>query len=159
MAEEFDLFGLPVLPPTERRGRPAHVPSNENRNRVNMLLSLGWSNERIAAALSITLPTLRKHYFSELKYRDVARDRLNMRRAELLWKQVEHGNVGAMKEFDRFLEKSDLMEFGQTSRPRSETKPAPAKVGKKEAALAAAQQPDVASPLGHLMARRQGSVN
>lgn len=109
MAEEFDLFGLPVLAKVERRGRPKHVPSSENRNRVNMLLALGWSNERISGALGITPPTLRRYYFSELKYREVARDRLDMRRAELLWKQVEQGNVGAMREFSRFVDKNDMM--------------------------------------------------
>lgn len=30
-----------------------------------MLLALGWNNERIAAALRITPPSLRRHYFSE----------------------------------------------------------------------------------------------
>lgn len=158
MAEEFDLFGMPILPRGETRGRPQHVASLENRNRVNMLLALGWSNERIAAALCITPPTLRRHYFSELKYREVARDRLNMRRAEQFWREAEKGNVGAMKAFGEFLKTSDLMEFGQTTRPPAAT-PKPEKLGKKEAALAAAKQPDAASPLGQLMAQRQGRAN
>ncbi|MGQ4273419.1 hypothetical protein [Terrihabitans sp. B22-R8] len=158
MSEEFDLFGDPVPEGRGSRGRPPHVPTIENRRRVNMLMALGWGNERIAGALRITLPTLRRHYFSELKFREVARDRLDMRRAEILWKEVEAGNVGAMREFDRFLEKSDLMEFGQTRRPRT-TPPAVPRLGKKEAALAAAQKPDSGSPLGQLMARRQRQVN
>lgn len=28
-----------------------------------MLVALGWNNKRIAAALFVTQPTLRKHYF------------------------------------------------------------------------------------------------
>ena len=78
-----------------------------------MLVGLGWSNERIAGVMLITLPTLRKHYFSELKIRAVARDRLDARLAMKLWEQVEDGNVGAMREFRKLQEHNDLMLFGQ----------------------------------------------
>lgn len=159
MSANFDLFGDPVPDGRGTRGRPAHVPTNENRRRVNMLMALGWSNERIAGALRITLPTLRRHYFSELKFRDVARDRLDMRRLELLFAEVEKGNVGAMKLLDRALEKSDLMLYGQAG-PVARRAPAkPAKVGKKEAAIAAAQRPDTSDALGRLIAQRQGMTN
>lgn len=132
MAENFDLFGDPVPDGRGGRGRPQHVPTKENRNRVNMLLALGWAGERIAAALRITLPTLRRHYFSELKYREVARDRLEMRRAEQLWKAAEGGNVGAMREFARFLERNDrvVSEHAMGAAPGKKEK-APAPVGKK----------------------------
>jgi hypothetical protein len=39
-------------------GRPEHIPTQQNRNRVSMLVALGWSNKRIAAALFVTLPSL-----------------------------------------------------------------------------------------------------
>ena len=156
MDVNFDLFGDPIAEGGRGRGRPAHVPTVENRRRVSMLLALGWGNERIAGALRITLPTFRRHYFSELKFRDVARDRLDMRRAELLWQQVEAGNVGAMKAFDRFLEKSDLMSFGRTGAAPAQKAPKGQKLGKKEAAAAAAHRPDTGSPLGQLIAQRQG---
>lgn len=159
MAENFDLFGDPVPDGRGARGRPQHVPTMENRRRVNMLMALGWSNERIAGALRITLPTLRRHYFSELKFRDVARDRLDMRRVELLWAEVEKGNVGAMKQMDRFLEKSDLMLFGRSGGGPAKAPAKAPKLGKKEAALAAAQRPDTGSTLGQLIAKRQGQVN
>lgn len=121
-----------------------------------MLLALGWGNERIAGALRITLPTFRRHYFSELKFRDVARDRLDMRRVELLWAEVEKGNVAAMKALDRFLEKSDLMLFGRSGSAPAKPPAKTAKLGKKEAAAAAAHRPDTGSPLGQLIAQRQG---
>ena len=159
MAEIFDLFGDPVASGDGRRGRPPHLPTIQNRNKVNLLLALGWSNDRIAGALRITAPTLRRHYFSELRSRDVARDRLDLRRAEVLWREAEAGNVGAMKEFGRFLERNDLMLFGQVSRPQPAPSPKPAKLGKKEAALAAAQHPDAGSTLGQLIARRQGQTH
>ncbi|HEX7883150.1 MAG TPA: hypothetical protein VF499_10480 [Afipia sp.] len=161
MTANFDLFGDPVPANHGGRGRPQHVPTQENRNRVNMLLAMGWNNERIAATLRVTLPTLRKHYFSELKYRAVARDRLD---AVLLMKAFEGTEKGRLGPFLKLVERNDLMNFGQTSRPRTsqpaETKPEkPAKVGKKEEALAAAHAPDVGSPMGELMARRQQSVS
>ncbi len=95
MSEIFDLFGDPVPSNWGGRGRPEHIPTQQNRNRVSMLVALGWSNARIAAALYVTQPTLRKHYFSELKFREVARDRLEAGVAMKLWEGVQAGNVSA----------------------------------------------------------------
>lgn len=153
-APRFDLFGDPVPDGWGRRGRPEHIATNENRDKVLMLLALGWSNERIASALGITPPTLRKAYRRELKLRGQQRDRLNAAIAMRLWQGVQDGNISAVREFEAFLEKNDLMNFGQASPP---DRSAPEKkLGKKEAALAAAQKPDAGTPLGELMARRQG---
>jgi hypothetical protein len=76
----FDLFGDPVSANHGGRGRPAHVPTQQNRNLVSMLAARRWPNERIAGVFRITLPTFRKHYFSEMKLRDAARDRLDARK-------------------------------------------------------------------------------
>ncbi|MEY9674537.1 hypothetical protein ABIE93_004471 [Bradyrhizobium elkanii] len=159
MAEIFDLFGDPVPANWGQRGRPEHVPNQQNRNRVSLLVAMGWSNARIASALFITQPTLRKHYFSELKFRDVARDRLVAQVGVKLMDGVNSGNVSAIREFQKYLERNDLMLYGQTRQPEKSVpaaKPAKAeKVGKKAAALAAAQQPDAGTPMGELMMRRQ----
>lgn len=159
MTEILDLFGDPLPANWGMRGRPEHVASQQNRNKVSMLVALGWSNERIAAALFVTIPTLRKHYFSELKFRAVARDRLDASLAMKLWDQVQSGNVGAMKEFQKFVERNDLMLYGQTARPVVEKPAKEPKLGKKAEAERAAHQPDVGSPMGELMARRQQSMN
>ena len=150
----FDLFGDPVPTNWGQRGRPEHVPTQQNRNRVSMLVAAGWGNARIAAALFITQPTLRKHYFSELKFREVARDRLNANLLTKLWELFMAGNVAAGREFRDVLKDNDLMLFGQTTQPQKPEKVA--KLGKKEAALAAAQNPNTESTLGELMAQRQG---
>jgi hypothetical protein len=155
----LDLFGDPVPANWGMRGRPEHVPSEQNRRKVSMLLALGWSNARIAAALFITVPTLRKHYFSELRYRAVARDRLDAAVAMKLWAGVEEGNVGAIREFRKLLERNDLMLPPQirTSQPAdADQKAKLAKIGKKEAERQAAREPDTGTPLGELMAKRQG---
>jgi hypothetical protein len=95
------------------------------------MLAWGWSNERIAGVLRCTLPTLRKHYFSELKFREVARDRLTMEQAALLWAQGKDGNVAAMREFDRLMERNDRMGAEAAMAAVPADQPAAAKVGKK----------------------------
>jgi hypothetical protein len=96
---------------------------------------------------------LRKHYFSELKFREVARDRLTANLANKLWSLFMEGNVAAGKEFRKLVETNDLMLYGQNAPPSNNEKPQ--KLGKKEQALADAHQPDRASTLGDLMAQRQ----
>jgi hypothetical protein len=160
MAEIFDLFGDPVPANWGGRGRPQHIPTQQNRNRVNMLVALGWSNERIAAALFVTLPTLRKHYFSELKFREVARDRLMTSVAMKLWEGVQAGSVSAIREFRAFVERNDLVLYGHTAKPTDAgQRTKPEKLGKKEAAARAAHNPDRTSVLGDLIAQRQGLPN
>ena len=128
----IDLFGDPIPANWGKPGRPEHVPSQQNRNKVSMLVALGWSNARIAGALFVTVPTLRKHYFSELHYRAVARDRLDASLAMTLWQEVQKGNVGAVREFNRFIERNDLMLFGQTGRSDRVKKLKVPKLGKKQ---------------------------
>jgi hypothetical protein len=155
MTEILDLFGEPVPANWGQRGRPEHIASQQNRNRVSMLVAWGWSNKRIASALFVTLPTLRKHYFSELKFREVARDRLLATMGTKYLELLMAGNVAAGKALTEMTEKNDLMLYGQNQQPPKAEKPA--KLGKKEAALAAAQQPDRSNSLGDRMARRQQS--
>jgi hypothetical protein len=137
MDERFDLFGDPISEGHGRRGRPAHMWTLKNSNKVKMLLAFGWSTDRIAKAVGITAPTLRKVYFRELKFRDEMRDRLEATIFEELWKGVADGNVGAIKEFRRVLERNDMMLAESALRPRRD-QPAPArepKLGKKETAV------------------------
>jgi hypothetical protein len=154
MTEIFDLFGDPVPANHGKRGRPQHVVTQENRRKVSMLVAFGWNNERIASALRITPPSLRRHYFSELKFREVARDRLDTALAMKLWEQAETGNVGAIKEFRKLIEHNDLMSSHFAAR-FADKQPKEPKLGKKEKALLAASQPDTETSIGELMAQRQ----
>jgi hypothetical protein len=63
-----------------------------------------------------------------------------------------------MKEFQKLLERNDLMLYGQT-RAAGQKAAKPPKLGKKAAALAAAKQPDVGTPMGELMMRRQQATH
>lgn len=107
----------------------------------------------------VTQPTLRKHYFSELKFREVARDRLVAQVGVKLLDGVNAGNVSAIREFQKYMERNDLMLYGQTQRPQNSAlsnKPIKApKLGKKEEAVIAAHNPDAGTPMGELMMRRQ----
>lgn len=154
-----DLWGN-YRPLPGRRGRPKHVPDAETIGKVQMALALGWSNDRIANALNISLPTLRKSYKRQLDERELARDQLDLRKAQIVWEQVEKGNVGAINAFDRLVERNDLMLYGQKIKPQTAAKPTKEpKVGKKEAALIDANQPDRGSAMGRLIAERQGKMN
>lgn len=135
MAENFDLLGDPIPENWGKRGRPQHIATQKNRSKVMMLLAMGWSNERIAQALGITAPTLRKNYFRELKVREDARARLDGALADRLWTKAMGGSVAALKEFRKLMERNDLM-LGQHQfyHPQPEQKKKDPKLGKKEQA-------------------------
>jgi hypothetical protein len=110
------------------------MATEKNRNKVMLLLAMGWSNARIANALGITQPTLRKNYFQQLRSREVARDRLEGARLDLAWDLAKAGNVGAMREFAKLMERNDRMELERelSAAPKQPEKPAPAdRLGKK----------------------------
>lgn len=132
---EYDLLGDPIPPNWGKRGRPPHVPTEGNRNKVMLLLAQGWPDIRIAGALGITLPTLKKHYFSILKAREVARDRVEAIGLLSLWSMGRAGNVAAMKEYFRRHDAAlgDIFD-DDVERERK-------KVGKKEQARLEAESP------------------
>ena len=109
------------------------------------MLALGWSNRRIALALDVDLKTLKKHYADELKLRAVAADRLDGMLMQKLLELFLAGNVGAARELRVLRERND----------RRSTVPAEKPLGKKEAALRAAREPDPTTELGRLMIDRE----
>jgi hypothetical protein len=135
--DDLDLFGDPIRLPCGRRGRPKHVATQQKRNKVMVLLALGWSNERIANAIHASLPTLRRYYFSELKFRGIQRDRFDAWQFEKIIEQVESGNVGAMRLLSQLTEKNDMMAAAARMRNDPVDKPE-SKLGAKEIARRAA---------------------
>lgn len=154
MDANFDLLGDPIPDGWGRRGRPQHIATEQNRNKVMMLLAFGWSIDRIAKALSITAPTLRKNYFRELRFRDEARDRVEANLASMLWEFAKAGNVAAAKEFRKVMERNDLMGQHLAAHGADAGKKKEPKLGKKERALLEAQSPNTETTLGDLMAQR-----
>ena len=132
VAENFDLFGDPVPEHWGKRGRPAHIPTSENINKVMMMTALGWSNGRMQNALGIVKMTFRKHYLALVKQqRSIARDRLDAAYAMHLWKQVQEGNAGAMRLWMVFMQNNDRMGAEAAMGATPADKPAADKLGKK----------------------------
>jgi len=110
----FDLFGNPVRVGFGQRGRPPYEPSERDRNKVKLLLALGWVNQRIANALGVSLPTLKRYFRAELKVRDAMRDMLEARRIEIAMEQANAGNITALRELGALIDRNDRMEIERT---------------------------------------------
>jgi len=130
----FDLFGNPVRAGKGQRGRPSFEVTSRNRNKVKLLLAVGWSNDRIASAVDASIATLKRHFRAELKVRDAMRDRLEAERLMAVYELAEGGNVGAHRQFDKMLARNDLMEIEKTMGRSDNNKPdpVPEKLGKKQ---------------------------
>lgn len=99
---------------------------------------MGKGPDEIAAALSITAKTLRKHYSRELRDHDAARLKLEGKLLHALVREVDKGSVAANKELNKRLEKVGLQEVSDRVANRRQPEPME-KLGKKEAAKVAAQ--------------------
>lgn len=139
MADEIlgtDLFGAPILRGHEGRGRPEHVRTPETVNRVILMLAMGHKPKEAAYAIGVSVPTLRKHYFSELEQYERLRLQL---KAELLRRLVADGSVAAIKELFKQLDKSGLEQLADRMANRqTQGEPKKEKIGKKAAAAEAA---------------------
>lgn len=137
---ETDLFGDPVVARREGRGRPEHVWSRENSNKVLLAFARGLSVKQAAMAVGISAPTLRKVYFSEVAQRAAARLRMEITQLARLNALAEGGNVAAEKELLKQIEKQRQKDqAGALAAPSPEPVKA-GKPGKKEAARQAAEQ-------------------
>lgn len=124
MTDNFDLFGHPVREGFGQRGRPPYEPTEKDRNKIKLLLALGWANQRVANALGISPATLKRYFRAELKVRDAMRDRLDARRFEIAMEQANAGNVTALRELGAMIERNDRMEIERAmgSKPRDDEK-------------------------------------
>ena len=135
-----------------RAGRPAHVPTRANRDLIEIMLGAGESLQIIAAAIKISVPTLRTHYADELEH-GWAKSRAAVVKA--MFAAAQKGVASAQK---NYLDRSDSM-ADRTVPPKQSEQPAAApRLGKKEAAQVAADNPDTTSPLGAILAKRQAAM-
>lgn len=141
MAEIFDLLGDPIMEAETKRGRPPHVPTDEKRRTIIQLLAFGWTVEKIAAALAITPPTLRKNYFRELKTKTEARFRVEAKLISALMSEAEAGNVAAIDKYFKRLDKHDLDDLAERVKTRGQPEAEPTR-GKKQ------QQKEAAGKVG-----------
>jgi DNA invertase Pin-like site-specific DNA recombinase len=89
------------------------VATEKDRNKIKLLLAVGWMPQRIANALDISLATLKRYFRAELAARDAMRDRLDARRLEVVAEKALSGNPSAMRIFDDMLAKFERMEHGR----------------------------------------------
>lgn len=115
------------------------------RDNVSLWVMAGISEVAMAARFGISHDTLRRRFAEELRR---GREQWQMHVLGLLMKAAESGNVTAMK---TLLNRSDAV----YSPPTAEEPAKPPKLGKKEQAQIEAQNPDVSTSMGELMARRQ----
>lgn len=130
-----DLFGDPVPVNRGKKGRPQHVPTAENRAFVTMMLAVGEKVDTIAIGLGITLPTLRKHYFSELLGVEAARARVRGKMLVAIAAEALKGNSGSAK---ALLERLDRAEARERAGVQQRAEPRAPTLGKKEAERRAA---------------------
>jgi hypothetical protein len=154
----FDLFGNPVRAGKGRPGRPRFEATEKDRNKVKLLLALGWSNERVANAIGASLASLKRYFRAELKVRGAMRDRLDARRLELAMEMANDRNVAALKELGKMIERSDMARlndrFSRRHRAGDDGEAPDPKppLGKRAAALEAAKE--VPEDYGDIFARR-----
>ncbi|UCI23692.1 AraC family transcriptional regulator [Mesorhizobium sp. B2-8-5] len=131
MEPNFDLFGHPVREGFGNRGRPPYEPTEKDRNKVKLLLALGWANQRIANALGVSPATLKRYFRADMRERDAMRDRLDARRFEIALEQANAGNVTALRELGAMIDRNDRMTIeASMGKGRDDDKPVE-RVGKK----------------------------
>lgn len=128
----MDLFGEAVCLPREGRGRPAHVWTLENSNKVNLLFACGRDVKDVAAAIGVSVPTLYKHYFDECSKRKSAELKLRGLQLARLNREAEAGNVAAEKALAAMVQSERMRASAdRIAQPQAKAKAAPPK-GKKE---------------------------
>lgn len=128
---EVDLFGNPVQPMRDFRGRPQYKKSAENQQLVTDLRAGGMTHTEIATCMGCDEKTLRKHFSRELQ---VGATLAKGQAIQVLMQKMRDGNLTATRAV------LDMTE----ARPAPVEKPKPEpQLGKKEQAQRdAADVPD-----------------
>lgn len=128
-----DLFGQPVVfaKPAER-GRPEHVPSIGNHNKILLLAATGHTLAECATAIGLSQPTLRKHYFSAVQLFDRAKLMIKGERLVQLAAEAASGNVAAIKELGKEIERGELRALGERVKDRGRGEKPAAPMGLKD---------------------------
>ena len=136
----LDLLGDPVPEGKDEPGRPPHTATQERRQTVIILLAQNYKDGDIAAALGITVPTLKKHYKAELAVRSKARMRMYAALSHALFSAAMERNTAALKECLERLERAGVKANSEAMEARQKrAEKAPEKKGKKAEAQAAAE--------------------
>jgi hypothetical protein len=129
-----DLFGHPVEPIRDRRGRPSYAKTKENQQFVAARAAAGWSHERIAADMGIDDDTLRKHFSGELQNGRVYIEGMMI---DVLTQRMREGHVPSIRLLKEIIDPHPE----RAPQGASGRKPKDAQPGKKETAAAEAKTP------------------
>ena len=134
----FDLLGAPVPANRGMKGRPQHAPSAENLEKAVLLYAHRKTDLEVAAAIGITIPTLKAHYFSSAELQAIRRNARMFVEGELLARLNRdslNGKTGATEKLLKRLDKAGLSAVSDRIKDRKGKEVKPVVVGKKEGAL------------------------
>jgi hypothetical protein len=114
------------------------VPTVKSTRRVVSLLALNHSAKEVALAIGVSVPTLRKQYFSDPRIRAARLVLKGELLAALVKSAIDDGNVSANDKLWKRIEKAALKELGAEVAHGANRPPKTPKLGKKEAATRAA---------------------
>lgn len=97
-----DLFGEPILPAKEKRGRPSHVRTVELSRKIALSRAVGRTIEQIKSLVGLDEKTLRKYYSREL---EKAPELVEAVLDEAIFEQAMQGRVGAMRLMKEMLDR------------------------------------------------------
>lgn len=117
-----DLFGEPLRPIKDRRGRKSFAKTKENQDTVMALRAVGWSQARIARYMGCDVKTLTKHFSLEL---EAGADFVEGQCVEVLYKRMREGHRISAVDLIKMTKQGHAMPPPKPERPAE-------KLGKKE---------------------------
>lgn len=138
-APEVDLFGAPIVPMRDRRGRPSFKKDKENQDFVAVRAAAGWSQDMIAEALGCDPKTLRKNFSRELSAGHLLVEGMCL---DVLLRRAREGHAPSVRALqDRLDRVAPPAPKGKAKPAEAEAEPKPEPMGKKEQRLRAAGDP------------------
>lgn len=146
----FDLLGDPVSANKGMKGRPQHAPTAENLEKLVLLFGMNRSEAECASAIGLSVPAMRKHYFSSPELQRAKRHADMMLEGELLQRLNQQSLAGKTSATEKLLKRLDKSRLGPapTAKPKA-TKRKGVKEERRDAAWDAGRQDDGWGPLLH----------
>ncbi|MHB2265025.1 hypothetical protein [Aliihoeflea sp. PC F10.4] len=124
----FDMFGNPLTPIRDRRGRPLFKKDKENQDFVSVRIAAGWSQKRIAENMGIDEKTLRKHFSRELEAGAVLVEGVIL---DVLLRRTREGHAPSVRQLREVaVEGRRRMAEREVGKPEAQAKPTE-RLGKK----------------------------
>ena len=108
----FDLLGNPVPANKGEKARPQHAPTAENLEKIILLLGMGRSEADCSAAIGVSLPTMKKHYFSHPEVQRAKRHASLVLEGELLLRLNRQSQEGKTSATEKLLKRLDKAQLG-----------------------------------------------